>query len=118
MPGRSARRCGGSARTRNSGLLPDGDRARSQSGSRPRPGPRAFTASRASSSRADGLRMLSFFTAPKPFTGHTAVIQRNALRSWALLPGAELILFGEEEGIDAAAAELGASHLANVARSE
>ena len=61
--------------------------------------------------------MLTFFTAPKPFTGHIAVIQRNALRSWAQLPGCDIIVFGEEEGLEATSAELGATHIPDVARS-
>ena len=61
--------------------------------------------------------MLTFFTAPKPFTGQIAVIQRNAMRSWALSPDSEILVFGEEEGIDEMAAELGATHLPDVARS-
>ena len=61
--------------------------------------------------------MLTFFTAPKQFTGHTAVIQRNALRSWATLPNCEVIVFGDEEGLGEAAAEVGASHVPDVERS-
>lgn len=61
--------------------------------------------------------MLTFFTAPKPFTGHIAVIQRNAMRSWVMLPHCEVLVFGEEEGIEETAADLGATHLPNVARS-
>ena len=61
--------------------------------------------------------MLTFFTAPKPFTGEFAVIQRNAMRSWAKLPDCEILVFGEEEGFDAITAELGATRLPNIARS-
>src|SRR6266581_2675195 len=48
----------------------------------------------------DGTKsMITFFTTAKPFTGHNGVIQRNALKSWTLVaPGAEVILFGKEEG--------------------
>ena len=43
--------------------------------------------------------MLTIFTSPKPFTGHSRVIQRNAIKSWALLRLApQIILFGNEEG--------------------
>ena len=43
--------------------------------------------------------MLTFFTTAKPFKGHSAIIQRNALKSWTLLdPDIEVILFGDEEG--------------------
>lgn len=31
--------------------------------------------------------MLTFFTTAKPFHGHSAVIQRNALESWRFLDG-------------------------------
>jgi hypothetical protein len=61
--------------------------------------------------------VLTFFTAPKPFTGQIAVIQRNALRSWARLPGCELLVFGEEDGIAEITAELGATHIPEVALS-
>jgi len=37
--------------------------------------------------------MLTLFTIPKAFQGHTGVIQRNAIRSWTLLrPECEIIL--------------------------
>ena len=43
--------------------------------------------------------MLTFFTTAKPFRGHNAIIQRNALKSWTLLrPDVEVILFGDDEG--------------------
>jgi hypothetical protein len=48
--------------------------------------------------------MLTFFTTAKPFGGHNGIIQKNALKSWALLhPEVELILFGDEEGAAEAA---------------
>lgn len=43
--------------------------------------------------------MLTIFSTCKPFLGHSAVIQRNALKSWTLLhPDIEIILFGDDEG--------------------
>lgn len=43
--------------------------------------------------------MLTLFTKAKPFTGRSAVIQRNALQSWRLLhPDLEVILFGDDAG--------------------
>ena len=43
--------------------------------------------------------MLTLFSTPKPFRGHIAVIQTNAIRSWLELePACEVILFGDEEG--------------------
>jgi hypothetical protein len=55
--------------------------------------------------------MLTFFTTAKPFKGHSAVIQRNALKSWKLLhPDAEVILFGNDEGVAEVCQELGLRH--------
>jgi hypothetical protein len=55
--------------------------------------------------------MLTLFTTPKPFLGHSAVIQRNALKSWTLLhPDIEVILFGNDEGAADIAHELGIRH--------
>ncbi len=62
--------------------------------------------------------MLTVFSIPKPFTGHSAVIQTNALRSWAELPGCEILLFGDDEGVSEAAAAHGARHISGVATSE
>jgi len=43
--------------------------------------------------------MLTIFTTAKPFTGHSAIIQRNALESWRRLdPGIEVILLGDDPG--------------------
>lgn len=64
------------------------------------------------------MPFLTLFTAPKPFTDpHIATIQRNALRSWTLLPEVEVIVLGEEEGLDEVARELGILHLKDVERS-
>lgn len=46
------------------------------------------------------------------------MIQRNALKSWTLLPEVEIILLGEETGLAEAARELGVKHISNVARNE
>jgi hypothetical protein len=65
------------------------------------------------------MTFLTLFSAPKPFTNpHIAMIQRNAIRSWTLLPDVEVILLGEEDGLAKAARELGVKHLPNVARNE
>lgn len=62
---------------------------------------------------------LTLFAIPKPFTGHTAIIQTNAIRSWArLTPRPEIILFGDEPGIAEIAHEIGARHVAEIARNE
>lgn len=63
------------------------------------------------------MALLTVFSAPKPFSDpHIAVIQRNAIRSWMLLPDAEVILVGDEPGLAQAALELGARHFPEVAR--
>jgi hypothetical protein len=61
--------------------------------------------------------MITFFSTTKPFRGHIAIIQRNAIRSWKLAhPEAEVILFGSEEGAAETARELGARHETDVER--
>jgi hypothetical protein len=52
--------------------------------------------------------LITLFSAPKPFTNdHIATIQYNAIRSWlALDDNVEVILIGEEEGLQEAAADL------------
>jgi hypothetical protein len=63
--------------------------------------------------------MLTFFTTAKPFCGHHAIIQRNALKSWTLLHSdVEVILFGDEEGAAQTAEELGLRHEPQVERNE
>jgi hypothetical protein len=61
--------------------------------------------------------MLTIFATPKPFRGHIAVIQRNAIRSWTLLhPACEIILMGNDEGTAEIAAEFGLRHVSDIAR--
>lgn len=63
--------------------------------------------------------MMTLFTTAKPFRGHIAVIQRNAIRSWTLLrPECEIILFGDDEGAAQIASEFGLRHIPDVARNE
>jgi hypothetical protein len=65
------------------------------------------------------MPLITLFSAPKPFTDpHIVTIQRNAIKSWTLLPDVEVILLGEETGLAEAAHELGVMHLSNVARNE
>ncbi len=60
---------------------------------------------------------LTLFTAPKPFTNpHIATIQRNAIRNWLSLEGVDVLLVGDEPGLEEAAAELGVPLLKDVAR--
>ena len=61
------------------------------------------------------MPFITFFSAPKPFTNpHIAMIQRNAIRSWTLLPDVEVFLLGEEAGLAETAHELGVKHISNV----
>ena len=63
------------------------------------------------------MPLITLFSAPKPFINpHIATIQRNAIRSWALLPDVDVILLGEEQGLAEAARELGVKHIAHVER--
>ena len=65
------------------------------------------------------MPLITLFSAPKPFTDpHIAMIQRNAIHSWTLLPNVEIILLGEEEGLAQAAKEFGVKHLPDVKRNE
>ena len=63
--------------------------------------------------------MLTFFSTPKPFTGHIGVIQRNALESWTRIhPGVEIILFGDDRGAAETCSELNIRHEPHVPRNE
>jgi hypothetical protein len=65
------------------------------------------------------MPLITLFSAPKPFTDpHIAMIQRNAMKSWTLLPDIEVLLLGEETGLAGAAQELGVKRIPNVARNE
>ena len=61
--------------------------------------------------------MLTIFATPKPFSGHIDVIQRNAIRSWTLLPSRpSVLLFGDESGAGEAARDLGVTFVPEIAR--
>ena len=61
------------------------------------------------------MSLITLFSAPKPFTDpHIAMIQRNAIKSWTLLPDVEVVLLGDEEGLTEAARDLGVKHVAHV----
>ncbi len=63
--------------------------------------------------------MLTLFSIPKPFRGHIATIQKNAIKSWTLLrPECEIILFGDDGGTAEVAKEFGVRHIPEVARNE
>lgn len=61
---------------------------------------------------------LAIFTTCKPFTGKFATLQRNALRSWALIrPRCEIVVFGDEPGVAETCRELGLRQVPTVTRS-
>jgi hypothetical protein len=63
--------------------------------------------------------MLTLFSTPKPFHGHSNVIQRNALKTWTLLhPDVEVILFGDEEGTTEVCRDMGIRQESHVRRNE
>jgi hypothetical protein len=63
--------------------------------------------------------MVTLFAIPKAFRGHTGVIQRNAIGSWARLgTGSRVVLFGDEEGTAEVARESHVDHVPEVARNE
>ncbi len=62
---------------------------------------------------------ITIFTTPKAFRDHLAIIQRNAIRSWTLLPAVgEIMLLGDSEGTAAVAQEFGVRHIPQVACNE
>ena len=63
--------------------------------------------------------MLTLFTVPKPFQGHIGDIQRNAIESWrALGPLVQIVLIGDEDGVEEAAREAGVDHVGELVRNE
>lgn len=62
-------------------------------------------------------RLLTVFTAPKPFSGHVGSIQRNAISSWRNLGGSvRVLLCGDEPGTAEAARDFGVEQVAPIAR--
>lgn len=61
---------------------------------------------------------LTIFAIPKPFTGHTGIIQENALSSWVRLPWVEVILIGNDDGVGEAAQRFGARHEPEVSKTD
>jgi hypothetical protein len=63
------------------------------------------------------MPLITLFSAPKSFTDpHIAMIQRNAIQSWTLLPDVEVILLGEEAGLAEVAKEFSVKHIPHVER--
>lgn len=64
--------------------------------------------------------LITIFTAPKPFTNpHINLIQRNAIQSWQHLGDeVQVLIIGDELGMEEFAAEAGIQQLAEVSRNE
>lgn len=59
------------------------------------------------------------FACPKPFIGLTAAHQYNAIGSWKRLnPSAQVILIGDEDGVEKASAECGCEYISGCERNE
>src|ERR1700739_2437409 len=68
-------------------------------------------------STGGGARILTLFTTGKPFEGHSALIQRNALATWMRLHAdVEVILFGDDAGAAEIAREMRLRHEPHVER--
>ncbi len=63
--------------------------------------------------------MLTIFSIPKPFCGQNALAQHNAIQSWLKLEGDnEIILFGDDEGVAAAARKYQLEHCPEIQKNE
>jgi len=64
--------------------------------------------------------MITIFTIPKSFTNpHIEIIQTNAIKSWLFLnPQPEIILYGDDEGVDTIANKLNIKHIPNIKKNE
>jgi hypothetical protein len=67
----------------------------------------------------DVIQPITIFTLPKAFKKLTGIIQRNAIKSWTKLePRPEIILFGDDEGTEDIAQELGLRYIPDIKRNE
>lgn len=63
--------------------------------------------------------MLTLFSCPRSFRGHISTIQTNAIHSWTLLrPKPEILLFGDDEGVDEISIKFGARHISGLKRNQ
>ncbi|MEM4523218.1 MAG: hypothetical protein QW738_08420 [Nitrososphaeria archaeon] len=64
--------------------------------------------------------MITIFSCPKPFTNpHINIIQRNAIQSWiSLHSNIEVILLGDDDGVEDIAREYNIKHIPNVEKNE
>lgn len=61
--------------------------------------------------------MLTIFSTCKPFVGEFKVIQTNAIKSWTKLGDkVEIILFGDEDGVESISKELKIKHIGKIKR--
>ena len=63
-------------------------------------------------------KLITLIAVPKPFTGESATLQRAACRSWAAIPGLEVMLAGDEQGIAETCEAYGFQHIPDVMRTE
>ena len=65
------------------------------------------------------MSLITLFSAPKPFTDpRIALIQNNAISSWTRLRDVEVLLMGEERGLEEAAERHGVAHIRGVQRND
>lgn len=63
--------------------------------------------------------MITFYTIPRAFEGEFDELQRVAIRSWRqVVPGCQVILMGDEEGVAGVAEDWGLNHWAELPRNE
>jgi hypothetical protein len=59
--------------------------------------------------------MITIFSIPKAFAGHSHIIQTNAIKSWTRLdPQPQIILFGDEPGTGQMARDMGLQHIPQI----
>jgi FkbM family methyltransferase len=62
---------------------------------------------------------VTLFALPRVFRGGTAMLQKNAVKSWMLLqPRPQIILFGDDDGVAETANEFGLRHIPDIKRNE
>lgn len=61
---------------------------------------------------------VTLFAIPKAFEGPSVLRQRNALSSWVRLPHTQILLMGDDAGVEEAAAEFDVGHVAPIRRNE
>ena len=62
--------------------------------------------------------MIQIFSTCKPWLGIDAVMQRNAITSWTMLPRVDVLLIGSDEGTAEFANEMGLRHIPEVGANE